>query len=206
MQSTGFKKHLPNIVSSIRLAGSFSLLFLVNFEKDIGPFKAVPWIWLIVYLILMLTDSVDGILARKLNAKSALGAILDGLGDVVLLVIGAATVFVVFAVDKLSSFQAWFYVCLLIYCTVARLGMNLVAKKFFGIFNMLHSYPQKVFAGSCYVGVVIWAFLGDVPLWTIVYLVSLSIYATVDEVVYCARAAKYDVDFKGHFFQKYEKR
>jgi len=205
-KATGFKKHLPNIATIIRLLGSFSLLFLMDFQKDIGPFKAVPWIWLIVYLVLSLTDSIDGTLARRLNAKSELGAFLDAFSDTVLLVIGAATVFVVFAADNLTDFLTWLYVGLLIFCTANKLSMNLYAKKFFGVPNMLHSYPQKAFAAGCYIGIAFWAFLRDVPLWSIIFLVMLSLYGAIDEIIYCARAAKYDVDFKGHGFQKYELR
>ena len=205
-KATGFKKHLPNILSIIRLAGSFSLFFLIGFERDIGSFKAVPWIWLIVYLLLVFTDSVDGTIARRFNATSDLGALLDGLGDVVILVIGAATVFTVFASDNLTDFQTRLYIFLLIFCANNRVSMNFVAKKFFGKANMLHSYPQKAFAVVCYVGIGFWAFLRDVPWWSIVLLVSMNIYATIDEIVYCARAASYDVDFKGHGFQKYERR
>ncbi|MCL2070211.1 MAG: CDP-alcohol phosphatidyltransferase family protein [Treponema sp.] len=194
------------MASIIRLVGSFSLLFLISFEKDIGPFKAVPWVWLIVYLFLVFTDSLDGTLARKLNAKSNIGAFLDALSDTFLLVIAAAMVFTVFAYDNLSDFQSWFYICLLIFCAANKLSMNIYAKIFFGTANMLHSYPQKAFAVGCYIGVGLWAFLGDVPWWSIVILLSLSIYGAIDEIVYCARAAKYDVDFKGHGFQKYETR
>jgi CDP-diacylglycerol--glycerol-3-phosphate 3-phosphatidyltransferase len=205
-KATGFIKHLPNIFSVTRLVGSFSLLFLINFETDLGPFKSVPGIWLIVYLFLALTDSVDGMLARKLHAKSELGALLDGLSDVVLLVIGAAIVFVVFAQDNLTDFQSRLYIGLLIFCASNKLSMNLYAKIFFGIPNMLHSYPQKAFAVGCYIGVAFWAFLRNVPWWSVAFLVSLSLYAAIDEIVYCARAAEYDVDFKGHWFQKYELR
>ena len=145
-------------------------------------------------------------LARRLNAKSNLGALLDGLSDIILLVIAAGIVFVVFAKDSLTDFQSWFYICLLIFCAFNRLSMNLVSKKFFGIPNMLHSYPQKAFAVGCFIGVGFWALLRDVPLWSVVILLSSSIYATIDETVYCARAAIYDIDFKGHGFQKYELR
>ena len=200
------KKYLPNIATSIRLVGSFSLLFLMGFEKDIGPFKAVPWIWLIVYIFLALTDSIDGILARRLNAKSDFGAILDALSDALLIVIGAVTVFVVFASDSLTVFQTRLYIGLLIFCLFNRLSMNLYAKKFFGTANMLHSYPQKIFAAACCIGIGFWAFLRDVPLWSVVILVILNLYGSIDEIVYCARSAKYDVNFKGHWFQKYEKR
>ena len=178
----------------------------MNFEIDLGPFKAVPWIWLIVYIFLSITDTLDGTLARKLNAISNIGAFLDAFTDTVLLVIGAATVFVVFAQDSLTDFQSRLYIGLLIFCAVNKLSMNVYAKIFFGKANMLHSYPQKAFAVGCYVGVGFWAFLRDVPWWSIVFLMSLSIYGALDEIIYCARAAKYEVDFKGHGFQKYELR
>lgn len=154
----------------------------------------------------MLTDSIDGTLARRLNAKSNIGAFLDAFSDTVLLVIGAATVFVKFAHDNLTNFQTWVYIGLLIFCTVNKLSMNFYSKKFHGITNMLHSYPQKAFAVGCYIGVAFWAFLRNVPWWSVAFLVSLSLYAAIDEIVYCARAAEYDVDFKGHWFQKYELR
>ena len=205
-KAAGLKKYLPNIATSIRLVGSFSLLFLMGSEKDIGPFKAVPWVWLIVYIFLAFTDSVDGTIARKLNAKSNFGAFLDAVSDAVLLVIGAATVFVVFASDNLTDFQTRLYVGLLIFCVANRLSMNLYAKKFFGVANMLHSYPQKIFAAACYIGVGFWAFLRDVPWWSVAVLILLNLYGAIDEIVYCARSAHYDVNFKGHWFQKYELR
>ena len=191
------------MASVIRLAGSFSLLFFTNISKDIGPFRAVPWVWLIIYLFLSLTDTIDGTLARKLNAKSNIGAFLDAFSDTVLLVIGAAIVFTVFTKDSLTNFQSRLYIGLLIFCAANKLSMNVYAKIYFGTANMLHSYPQKAFAVGCYVGVAFWAFLRNVPWWSIVFLISLSIYGAVDEIVYCARAAEYDVDFKGHGFQKY---
>ena len=197
---------MPNIATVLRLGGSFSLLFLIRFEADIGSFKQVPWIWLIVYLFLVFTDSFDGTIARKFNAISNLGAFLDAFSDTVLLVIGAATVFTVFAHNSLTAFQSRLYIGLLIFCALNKLSMNLYAKVFFGTANMLHSYPQKAFAVGCYIGVAFWAFLRNVPWWSIVLLIMLSIYGAVDEIVYCARAAAYDVDFKGHGFQKYELR
>jgi phosphatidylglycerophosphate synthase len=204
-KATGIKKYLPNIATLTRLFGSFSLLFLTNIVKDIGPFKAVPWVWLIVYIFLVLTDMFDGIFARKFNAKSDYGAFLDAFSDTVILVIGAATVFVKFA-NRLPSTEKWIYIGLLIFCASDKLIMNLFSKKYFGVANMLHSYPQKLFAVGCYVGVGFWAFLRDVPWWSVAILIIFNLYGAIDEIVYCSRAAAYDVDFKGHGFQTYEKR
>ena len=205
-KATGFKRHLPNITTIIRLLGSFSLLFLINFEKDIYPFMAVPLIWIAAYLFLALTDSIDGMLARKLNAKSNLGAFLDALSDTVLVVIGAATVFVVFAAENLTALQTRIYIGLLIFCAANRVSMNLYAKIFFGVPNMLHSYAWKVFAVACYFVVAFRAFMRYVPLWSVIIVLIINIYSAIDEIVYCAKAASYDVNFKGHGFQQYEKR
>jgi len=161
-------------------------------------------VWLIVYIFLVLTDSFDGTLARKFNAKSNIGAFLDAFSDTVLLVVAAAIVFTIFAQDNLTVFYTRLYIGLLVFCAANKLSMNLYAKIFFGTANMLHSYPQKAFAVGCYIGVGFWAFIRDVPLWSVVFLVMLNLYGAIDEIVYCARAAKYDVDFKGHGFQKYE--
>lgn len=210
-KAVGIKKYLPNIATLIRLFGSFALFFVIQFEKDIGPFKAVPWVWLIVYIFLVLTDSVDGKMARKFNAKSNLGAFLDAFSDLVLLVIGAAIVFVVFAVEDLTEYRTTLhntplYIGLLIFCSANKMSMNIYAKVFHGTPNMLHSFPQKLFAGACYVGVGLWAFIRAVPLWSVAILLALNFYGAIDEIIYCARAAEYDVNFKGHGFQKYELR
>ena len=205
-KATGFKKHIPNILTFTRLFGSFALLFLMGFEKDIGRFNAVPWVWLLVYGFIVITDPLDGFIARKLNAKTAFGAVLDSISDAVLIVIAAATVFIVFAYDNISGVLFWLYIGALVLCLVNRLSGNFFSKKFFGAANMVHSYPQKCFAASCCVVIGFWAFLGDVPWWSVVALLLLNLYATIDEVAYCVRAAKYDVNFKGHGFQKYELR
>jgi len=199
------KNYLPNIATLIRLFGSFALFFVINYEKDIGPFRAVPWLWLIIYIFLVFTDTIDGAVARKFNVKSDLGAFLDAFSDTVLLVIAVAIVLVKFA-DNLSTTTMWVYIGLLIFCSANKLSMNIYAKVFFGTANMLHSYPQKLFAVLCYIAVGFWAFVRDVPLWSVVILIISNLYGAIDEIVYCARAATYDVDFKGHGLQKYEKR
>jgi len=199
------KNYLPNIATLVRLFGSFALFFVINFQKDFGPFKAVPWLWLIIYIFLVFTDTIDGAVARKFNVKSDLGAFLDAFSDTVLLVIAVAIVLVKFA-DNLSTTRMWVYIGILIFCSANKLSMNIYAKVFFGTANMLHSYPQKLFAVLCYIAVGFWAFVRGIPFWTVIIIIISNLYGAIDEIVYCARAATYDVDFKGHGLQKYEKR
>lgn len=65
------KKHIPNVVTSLRIVGTFILIFL-------QPMSAV---FLVVYAFSGFSDVVDGYLARKLKAESELGSKLDSAAD-----------------------------------------------------------------------------------------------------------------------------
>jgi len=65
---------LPNIISTVRLAGVPLFLWLV-----IGP-EADVWA-LVVLMVAGFSDWLDGYLARKLNQMSKLGEILDPVAD-----------------------------------------------------------------------------------------------------------------------------
>ena len=194
----------------MRMAGTFSLPFLMwkSWEVEITlpvinkTFLNVPIIWIIVYLILLSSDKLDGTLARKFKAESELGAALDSIGDVLVLVMGATLCFVRFVGDNLETWQFWLYVGMMILTVLNKVLVFILAQIYHGKGNMVHTYFQKTFAAGCYVAIFFWAFLRTVPEWTIYSLLIINIYATIDECLYCIRAAKYNVDFKGHGFEK----
>ncbi len=66
-------RNLPNWITAIRLAGVPVLLWLAWLGH------ATAFLWLLGFLFL--TDAVDGYIARKLQAKSPLGAMLDSHAD-----------------------------------------------------------------------------------------------------------------------------
>ena len=66
-------KHWPNIISALRVAGSISLLFC----------DVTGWPFWVLYALCGISDMVDGWLARKLNAETKTGAILDSVSDIV---------------------------------------------------------------------------------------------------------------------------
>ena len=65
-------KHLPNIITLLRIAGSLGLLFC---EME----GVVFWI---IYALCGISDIADGWLARKLTCVTKNGALLDSLADI----------------------------------------------------------------------------------------------------------------------------
>ena len=68
------RKNRANIITSIRLIGSFILMTM-----DI---RTVPF--LIVYAICGISDVLDGFVARKLRIQSDVGRILDSISDILM--------------------------------------------------------------------------------------------------------------------------
>ena len=66
-------KHLPNVISILRMAGSVSLLFC----------DVKGWPFWSLYVLCGLSDILDGWLARRLHAESKAGAVLDSVADIV---------------------------------------------------------------------------------------------------------------------------
>ena len=64
-------KHLPNIITVLRIVGAFGLLF---FDVRSSAF----WV---IYLVCGVSDMIDGFLARKLRCESKAGALLDSVAD-----------------------------------------------------------------------------------------------------------------------------
>jgi CDP-diacylglycerol--glycerol-3-phosphate 3-phosphatidyltransferase len=64
-------KHLPNVISALRIAGSISLLFC----------DVAGWPFWVLYALCGISDMVDGWLARKLHAETKAGSILDSVAD-----------------------------------------------------------------------------------------------------------------------------
>ena len=66
-------RYLPNAISLLRVAGSIGLLF----------FHVAGWLFWALYALCGISDMVDGPLARKLQAESKTGAVLDSVADIV---------------------------------------------------------------------------------------------------------------------------
>ena len=64
-------KHLPNVISILRIAGSIGLLFC----------DVIEWQFWVLYASCGISDMVDGWLARKLQAETKAGAVFDSVAN-----------------------------------------------------------------------------------------------------------------------------
>ena len=81
-------KSLPNLITGARIGLAFAVFVLLAVARqsyaDVG--MRLTLAALVVFVVAALTDFVDGWLARKLNAASAIGAMLDPIADKIALV------------------------------------------------------------------------------------------------------------------------
>lgn len=128
------KKHLANIVSLSRVAGSVVLFCCNSLSKT----------FLAVYIFCGFTDLIDGQIARKTNSTSTLGATLDTVGDVLTYL--ALTKILILC----KLVPAWILTWIL--SAGAVFGVcTFISKKRFSKFYLPHTYLGKIFGGAVFV-------------------------------------------------------
>src|SRR5574344_1462512 len=118
---------IPNIISLLRIAGSIVLLF-------VEPFSAL---FFVIYLLCGLSDILDGRLARKLNAVSKRGQIIDSLADLVFTVALLYVVLTYFSVSK--SVMSW-----VVAIACFKLISICIGYIKFKVFSSIHTFANKV--------------------------------------------------------------
>jgi len=76
------KKHIPNVLTLIRL---FMVPFFLYFSFFLNSSTATLWA-AIIFILASITDYFDGMLARKFNAVTNFGKIMDPLADKILVI------------------------------------------------------------------------------------------------------------------------
>lgn len=122
--------NVPNLLSFYRIVAFPFLLWLA--------FKGVEKLFAIFLCINLVTDILDGLIARTFNLKTAFGARLDSLADIGTYIL-AFTGIVLFKIDELSD-SKWMLWLFLVYFILA----NLVSFFKFKKFPSLHLYSMKI--------------------------------------------------------------
>ncbi len=108
-------KHLPNILTILRLIACPILIYLFIF----GTYLTIVF----VFMLACLTDFFDGYLARKKSLKTSLGKYLDPIADKVLII--TMCIILIINKDILGLHKLAFYIIILREIIITFLRLNL---------------------------------------------------------------------------------
>lgn len=187
----GWVRHLPNIVSAARIAAAPLLIYCAAH----GNQAAFTWI----LVPALLSDIVDGLLARALQLQSKLGALLDSIGDQLLLFTSIYGLWV-FHREVITEYQAWCYAMV-----GAWLLEALAAFARYGRLSSFHTYVSKM-AGyllGIFVGVLF--VFGFYP-WLLYVAVATSVIGNLEELVLLRLLPEWRADVRGTYWVLREQR
>ena len=176
-------KTMVNFLTISRIVGAVVLLVL-NTLGIMTPYMAVFYV---VYFWCVLTDFIDGPIARKANVASDFGALLDSVADILL----AIVTLIIFLPFLWAEFQPWMVAMVVIVLSTRGLSY-LIGYKKYRTFAMLHTYSTKiagVFLGLFPIG--LWVF--DLPI-TITFLFIGQMVASLEELIITILSKELDRD------------
>jgi CDP-diacylglycerol--serine O-phosphatidyltransferase len=109
-----FIRQLPNLFTLMNLTlGVLAIIFVYNGWPELAA---------IMVIVAMLTDGLDGRVARALNCQSEFGKELDSLSDVISFGVAPAFIIYVVALQDVPAPIAWFVTALFPICGALRLA------------------------------------------------------------------------------------
>lgn len=183
-----WKKAIPNIITSIRIIGALVLIFLESLSL---PF-------FIVYAVCGASDALDGFAARKLNAQSKVGSILDSVSDLIFYFVMAVKIFP--TMQRLLSIGNWIVILVPIALQLVAYIICLIR---FRCFSSLHTYANKMTSFAVFF--FPFTFIGEIFLLYNLYIYifgAVAIYASIEMCLIHIVSKKYDTRNGTIFFVK----
>ena len=177
-------KQIPNALCFMRILCALGLFV---FE----PFS--PW-FMVLYIFAGVSDMIDGLIARKLNAGSVFGANLDSVADLMFACIG------LYILLPVVDFPAWAApVAIGLVCT--RFISMAIAGVRFRQFVMLHTIGNKVFVSVAWLIFLIYPFVGDITVFLIVGCV-IGFITCLEDLLMNATSKEPAYNNKGFLFKQ----
>ena len=180
-----------NALTISRLFGAIALLVL-NMLGIMTPEMAIFYV---VYFACVVSDFIDGPIARRTNSTSNFGSLMDSVADIVL----ALVVLVIFI--PILDLQPWMFAMIAIVLSVRALSFGIGFVKY-RTFTMLHTYSTKV-AGAFLGLFPILLFLFDLPI-TITFLFIGALLSGLEELAITIRSKELDRNIKSFFVMNKE--
>lgn len=157
-----------------RIFGSFSLLLFLPMTLE-----TIPLLFYVVYGWCVLSDFIDGPIARKTNSTSEFGAFLDSAADMIL----AIVVLIIFL--PILNLEPWMIALVAIVLATRAIGLGIGFAKY-RTFTLLHTYANKT-AGTLLGFFPILLGLLGLPI-TLLILFTAAFLSALEELVITIRS------------------
>ena len=147
-------KHLPNILSSLRIVGAVALLL-----SDVSSI-----FFGVLYIVCGISDIVDGRLARKLKCVTRTGALLDSVADICFV---ACCAWKLLPILELPQWL-WLWAGVIVAIKVVN---QIFALVMYGCFQFPHTTANKITGFLLFISV-------PMVLWSIVPIIIVAAIAT----------------------------
>lgn len=175
-------KNIPNYITLIRVLGTAGLLFTEPFS---APF-------FLLYIVCGLSDVLDGYIARKMNAASRFGQVLDSISD--LLFVSVVLAIMISAVQ----FPTWAIYWIVIIATVRLISIMIGFVKYRRL-AFLHTYANKA-AGAALFFFLFLFDIFEVDI-TIILICSIGSISAIEELLINLTSKGLCRDIKSIFHQ-----
>lgn len=181
-------KNIPNLISILRIFISIFMLFFIGNSI----------IFYVLFFLACFSDFLDGYLARKYQISSKLGAIIDSVSDLVFVMILLCVFYFKF---KIIVIELWIQIVIIAVIRIFNIILGLIK---FKQLVMYHTVFNKI------TGVLLLMALPILDLIKIKgyiwILITVALFTAVEESIIMIRTKKVDLDEKGLFWRKTNKK
>ncbi|MCL2508502.1 MAG: CDP-alcohol phosphatidyltransferase family protein [Oscillospiraceae bacterium] len=185
-------KHVPNALSISRIILSFLLLvpFIVR----------SPLIYIALYLIIGMTDVLDGPLARRFKVASELGAKLDSFGDIVFFL----CIFVSLLVPPRMPFAMFNSIVTISFALAFKLFVIMLTRIKFKVWNgIMHTYLDKTVGFLQFFTIPVFFLMGEINYWILFAISTGLCLSAVEEAYILLTSSEYDPNHPGVLVKKW---
>lgn len=171
-------KWIPNMITLSRILLCILLLYV----------EPLSLIFYVIYIVAILSDLLDGFVARKLKAISFFGSKLDSIADFVLFVV------IGIIIVSYTSFTNVFWYSFVIVLILRIISVLICFVKFHQLV-ILHTYMNKIVGFLCIV--IPFALKSDwfrIYAWIVIFVAILSVF---EEILIHLMSSKLDADCMG---------
>lgn len=174
-------RHVPNMLSVLRMALSLSLLLFLGNRL----------LFFIIFLLCGLSDLLDGMIARKTNSQSALGARLDSAGDILFFIVVLDCIAIWAGRQALALLPYVAAIVLLRFINLAIAGIR------FRIFAAIHTYANK--AAGILVFISFGVYVLTNAIWAFIPVCIVAGLSALEETLILLTSKELDLDSKSLF-------